>query len=190
MSGGAHQNALLHHLGDTCKTIEVLSEELQLSRRQISDAAIGLIRKEYLERIELGCFQLTAKGREAAAQGEQITSGPNGQWDKPRRALPNTLRQRAWNALRIQRRFTVQDIVTAATIGDEGNATNNLQRYFKILCDAGVLRCLPKRQRGVRPGSPGFAQYTLVKDLGRIAPSYSAKSRSLIDHNSGTEIVQ
>lgn len=189
MSGGAHQTMLLHHLGATCKTITVLSEDLNLNRRQISDAARGLIRKGYLERVELGCFQLTGDGQAAANRGEQITSGPNAGFKVPRRALPNTLRQRAWNAMRIQRRFTVHDILTAATTGDEVRAQNNLQRYFKALCDGGVLRRLPKRQAGSAPTSNGFAQYTLVRDLGRIAPSYRAKAGSLVDHNTGAEIA-
>ncbi|KIC38133.1 hypothetical protein RA27_20395 [Ruegeria sp. ANG-R] len=189
MSGGAHQTMLLHHLGNTCKTIEVLTEDLGLDRRQISNAATALIRKDYLERVELGCFQLTEFGRAAAQRGEQITSGPNGAHEKLRRALPNTLRQRAWSAIRIQRRFTVQDILTAAATGAEVSAHNNLQRYFKALCDGGVLRRLPKRQAGSAPTSNGFAQYTLVRDLGHIAPSYRAKAGSLIDHNTGEEIA-
>ncbi len=189
MSGGTHQTMLLHHLGDTCKTIEVLSKDLGLTRTQISNAATALIRKDYLERVELGCFQLTAAGQAAAKRGEQITPGPNGEHKAARRAMPDTLRQRAWNAIRIQRRFTIQDILTAAATGAEANAENNLQRYFKALCKAGVLRRLPKRQAGSALTSNGFAQYTLVRDLGHVAPSYRAKAGSLIDHNTGKEIA-
>lgn len=189
MSGGAHQTMLLHHLGDTCKTIEVLSEDLKLNRRQISDAASALIRKGYVERVELGCFQLTHAGQTAASRGEQITSGPNGQHEKIRCAARDTLRQRAWNAMRIQRRFTVHDILTAATTGAEASAENNLQRYFKALCKAGVLRRLPKRAAGSAPTSNGYAQYTLVRDLGLVAPSYRAKAGNMFDHNTGKEIA-
>ncbi|MEX0366694.1 MAG: hypothetical protein AB3N22_11535 [Ruegeria sp.] len=189
MSGGGVQTILLHHLGDTCKKIEVLSEDLALTRKQVSDAAAGLIRKGYLERVELGCFQLTDAGHAAAHRGEQITSGPNGAHKARRRPLSDTLRQRAWNAMRIQRRFTIQDIVMAAAKGEEAHAVNNLQRYFKALCNGGVLRRLPKRQAGSAPTSNGFAQYTLVRDLGHVAPSYRAKAGTLMDHNAGEEIA-
>jgi len=188
MSGGEHQTRLLHHLNDSCKTITVLAAELELTNRQISDAASALIQKNLLERVELGCFQLSAAGRAAAARSESITSGPNGPHSAPRSAQRNTLRQRAWAAMRIQRRFTVQDILTAATTGEEVRAQNNLQRYFKVLCSAGVLRRLPKRQPGSAPSSNGFVQYTLVRDLGHIAPSHRMKARTLFDHNSGAEV--
>ncbi len=189
MSGGAHQTALLHHLGNTCKTIDMLTQELDMNRRQISDAASALVRKSYVERIEIGCFQLTTEGKEAVARKEVITSGANGAHKANRRAEANTLRQRAWNVMRIQRRFTVQDLLTTATSGDEVGAKNNLQRFCRLLCSAGVIRRLPKRQRGSAPTSNGFAQYTLVQDLGHVAPSHRAKSKALFDHNSGKEMA-
>lgn len=189
MSGGTSQTALLHHLGNSCKTIEVLCEEMGLSRKQISYAASALIGKEYLERVERGCFQLTDAGRIAVERGEQITSGPRGQLRSLRRAASDTLRQRAWNVMRIQRRFSIPDLLTAATTGTEIRAGDNLQHYCKALSDAGILRRLPARQRGTALTSNGFAQYTLVQDLGHIAPVHRKKARLVIDHNSGKEMA-
>lgn len=183
-----HQTKVLHHLGDnTCKTIDAIATELGLKHRQISWIAKKLIDKGYLERVELGCFQLTVAGQQAVSDGVQITSGPNAPHSKAKEPSRNTLRQRAWNIIRIQRRFTIPDLQTTATIGDEKLAENNLQRYCNVLCKAGVLRRLPRRQKGTAHGSNGFAQFVLVRDLGAIAPVYRANAKSIFDHNSGEE---
>lgn len=182
------QTELLHHLGASCLTIDVLAQDLGLTNRQVSNAAAGLIEKNLLERVEAGCFQLTVQGRNAAQSGVQITSGPNGPLQSVRKPEALTLRQRAWNAIRIQRRFTVPDLLTAAAMGDEKSAANNLQRWLGYLCRARIVRRLPRRQPGTAPTSPGYVQYTLVNDLGHIAPTYRAKSRAIFDHNSGEEI--
>ncbi|WP_170431904.1 hypothetical protein [Ruegeria arenilitoris] len=189
MSGGANQTTLLHHLGNTCKTIDMLTQELDLNRRQISDAASALVRRGYVERVETGCFQLTGNGLIAAQSHEQITSGPNGAISVTRKTGANTLRQRAWNVMRIQRRFTIPDLLTAAATGEEALAANNLQRYCRQLCRAGILRKLPKRQRGSALTSNGYTQFTLVQDLGHLAPVYRGKTKAVFDHNSGKEMA-
>lgn len=184
-----NQTKLLHGLGDACMTIDVLSQELGMSRRQITNAAMSLIQKGLVERAALGCFQRTAEGHEAAARGDVITSGPNGPLAKDRKPLPNTLRQRAWNVIRIQRKFTIPDLLVAATSGEEKLATNNLQRYCKALSVAGVIRRLPGVRPGTSPSSPGFARYMLVQDLGPIAPTYRQSGKAIFDHNSSEEMA-
>ncbi len=59
-----------------CRTIDDLNDMLDLTRRQISDGAARLVLRDYAERVEIGCYQLTVAGLEAARQGEVITSGP------------------------------------------------------------------------------------------------------------------
>ena len=183
------QTRFLHHLGDaSCKTIDVIADELQLTRHQISVTATSLIRRDYLERVERGCFQLTASGRQAVLDGVEITSGPNGAHSKVKAPLRHTLRQRAWNVIRIQRRFTIPDLLTTAALGSEKIAQNNLQRYCRGLCSSGILRKLPHRQKDTTHGSNGFVQYVLMKDLGSIAPVYRPKTQTIFDHNSGKEL--
>ncbi|MCV6583992.1 MAG: hypothetical protein OIF47_00510 [Marinibacterium sp.] len=188
MSGGAHQTALLYHLGRTCQTIDELRTTLEMNSRQISDAASGLIQRGFVERVEAGCFQLTAEGHTAVANGERITSGPNGPHKSQRSPRQNTLRQRAWSAMRIRRRFSIPDLITDTALGDERGAANNLQRYVRSLRKAQVIRCLPVRVPGTAPSSPGFPQYTLVHDLGPVAPTLRRNGLVLFDHNSGQEI--
>ena len=183
-----NQTKLLHHIGDRCRQIGEISEDTGLSRHQISMAATALITKGLLERTEVGCFQLTDEGRAAQACGLQITSGPNGPISADRKPLINTLRQRAWNVIRMKRKFAIPDLLIAATMGDELMAKNNLQRFCRALCRAGVIRQLPSKQRGDALSSPGFSRYALVDDLGPIAPSYRQSRSALFDHNAQKEL--
>ena len=105
-------------------------------------------------------------------------------------ALPDfkpreTLRQRAWNAMRMSGAFTIGDIVMAAASGSERDADNNLQRYFCALVKARYLTVLPVRARGTKPTSNGFKRFRLLKDTGPIAPVYRANKGCLFDHNLG-----
>lgn len=183
-----NQTRMLYHLDASCLTIGQIAEALELEHRQVSMAATALIRKGLLERAELGCFRLTAEGAAAQARGDVITSGPNGPHLTAKRPLPNTLRQRAWNVIRMRRKFVIPDLLIAAAIGEERTAQNNLQRYCKALSQAGVLRQLAMKQRGSALSSPGFVRYTLVQDLGPIAPAYRQSQKALFDHNAKREL--
>lgn len=182
-----HQTRLLRALPGVCKTLDVLSDELGWSHRQVTNAASALIRKGLAERVEAGCFQLTPQGAEAVMAGMEITSGPNGPHESTQKPLPNTLRQRAWNVMRIQRSFTIHDLLVAATQGQEKDAINNLQRYCRLLAKAGVLRLMKRRVAGTKPTSNGYQKYQLLKNLGEFAPTVRPKTGVLHDHNSGEE---
>ncbi len=184
-----HQTRVLRALPDACKTLRVLSRELALTHRQVSDAASALIGKGLVERVEAGCFQLTWEGEQAVADGFAITSGPNAPHDGARRPMRDTLRQRAWNAMRIQRSFTINDLLMASTHGTERDAVSNLQRYLGALARAGVVRRMRRRAAGTRPTSNGFLKYQLLRDLGEIAPTIRPASGVLHDHNSGEELA-
>lgn len=180
------QNALLAHLGaaDDCLTIDELDEATPISRRDIAKAMGKLILRGYAERIEAGCFRATEAGRAAHASGEVITSGPSG----PHTAAANcpqagTLRQRAWDAMRLGGTFSIPDLVVAADNGKDADPTSNLQRYLKGLERAGYLAALPVRERGTRPTSNGFRRFRLVDDTGEIAPVLRPKKQEVYDHN-------
>ena len=155
-----HQTRVLYALPPgTCKTLPVLSGELNLHRVQVSRAASFLIRKGLVERVDIGRYRLTLDGDRAVASGAAITSGPNAPLECVRRPMADTLRQRAWTAMRIQRTFTVTDLLVASARGAECNAAHNLQRYLKALAGAGVVRRMRYRVAGTRPGSNGFLKY-------------------------------
>ncbi len=152
-----NQTRVLHALPPgASKTLEVLSGELLLTHLQVTDAALVLIRKGLVQRITSGCFRLTPDGERSVAAGVVITSGPNGPFEAVRRPMSDTLRQRAWTAMRIQRGFTINDLLVASAQGAERTAASNLQRYLAALARVGVVRRMPGRVAGTRPGSRGF----------------------------------
>lgn len=187
MVPGTVPTTLLHALGDgACRTIDDLDARLPLSRRQISDGAGMLIMRGLMERIEVGCYQLTADGRAAAASGRVISSGPI-RPDRGRCRAPQTgtLRQRAWNAMRMGGAFTIGDLVMAGCDGSEKSAASNLQRYLKSLVRAGYVAELPVRARGTKQTSNGFKRYRLLRDTGPVAPVWRPSKHDLFDHNLG-----
>lgn len=185
---GKAPTALLTRLSDgACRTIEQLADDLDLTRRQVSDAAAKLLRRGYLDRMAVGCYQLTEAGQAAAVAGEVITSKPRGPSGKVNRKR-NTLRQRAWTAMGVRRSFTVQDLICDAATPDDGNPTENIQRYVRSLAAAGYVKETPRRARGTAPSSNGFKVWVLVRNTGRAAPVVSTRRPVLHDFNTGEDV--
>lgn len=183
MAPGEIPTTVLTALGSgACLTIDELDRQLPLNRRQISDGAASLILRGLAERIEAGCYRLNAEGLAAAARGETISSGPSGRHTGRRRPPADTLRQRAWTAMRMAGSFTVGDIVMAAA-RKETDADSSLHRYLRRLKLAGYVAELPVRQRGTHPTSNGFKRFRLLKDTGPIAPMWSDAYGMMIDRN-------
>ena len=187
MTGEAiNQMALLDALkGGRCLTIEALDTDLDLDRKTIAISAGRLIKRGLAERVEAGCYRLTAAGCAFAESGKVLKSGtPLG-----RRKIPfcrDTLRQRAWNAMRMGEAFSVPELVMVASAGGEKDAANNLQRFCARLCKAGYLVKLPRNDR-VHGKRQGAHRYRLIDDTGPKAPAYRPSSGALFDFNSKEE---
>lgn len=175
---------LLQYLSDgTCQTIDQLDAVLPLNRRQISNGAAILIKRAYMDRIEAGCYCLTASGLAAAARGERVTSGPTGELSvTSRRPRRNSFRQRAWNAMRMSVTFTIGELIIAAA-SDDKDPESNLINYLLFLRRVGYVAELPVRQNGTRMTSNGFKRFRLLKDTGPIAPALRMKKRAIWDFN-------
>jgi hypothetical protein len=136
----------------------------------------------------VGCYQLTPEGLAAAAAGEVITSGPKG----PGQKVPeyrDTFRQRAWTSMRMQRLFTVPDIVLEAARTEDGNPVDNLQRYLKALAAAGYVRVSPHRVEATAPTSNGYKRFLLHRDTGPRAPVVLSKRPGIHDFNTGEDVL-
>lgn len=190
MKGGEIQTAVLYAIGEQCVLLGDLAEQLELERKQVGCAAAELVRKGYVERREPGCFALSLEGRSFMAAGRKFTTGPNGplQVDRGPTKARLTIRQRAWNVMRIRGKFSVPDLQIAAVDGDDAAVQVTLRRFCRQLVKAGVLVQLAKKERGTALSSPGFNRYMLVKDLGPMVPSYRRGSRVLFDHNAQKEL--
>jgi len=152
--------------------------------RRVADAIGKLVSKGLVERKQVGCFQLTKAGHAFLESGEELTSGPNGPLTGQRK--PNkraTVRQRAWNVMRMGNVFTVPDLLLAVLTADDGDPTSNLQRYIKALVGAGYVVELPARKRGTSLTSNGFKRYRLIKNTGEIAPSVTSPNNTVSDRN-------
>ncbi|WP_282093067.1 MarR family transcriptional regulator [Epibacterium ulvae] len=183
------QHRILYHMTKRCQTVAQIADALDLERQQVSSAAGQLIQKGYVEREYLGCYRLTDEGRAAKRKGVAIVHGSDA--DTPRcTSIPRkkTLRQRAWNVMRLKKKFSVADLLVTATLGSEGNPESNLNRYCRALCRAGVLQPLARKQPGDAPSSPGRTRFLLVNNLGPIAPSFRKKQNVLWDYNAQKEM--
>lgn len=187
MATGEAPTTLLHELSDgVCRTTDELDDRMNLSRRQISDSAGSLIMRGFVERIEIGCYQITNEGRQAIETGQVIRSGPyRPDRGKCRAPQKNTLRQRAWNAMRMGGAFTIGDLVMVAAKGKEVDADGNLRRWLKLLVRAGYLTELPVRAKSTKLTSNGFKRFRLIKNTGPVAPVWRPKKGDLFDHNLG-----
>ncbi len=192
MSGVAHiQMAVMKAIGDQCLTMDQLEEATEIPRRKISQGAQGLILGGHAERLSRGCFRLTDLGKHSLSQGMILKTGPKGPHalaSRPRKR--DTLRQRAWNAMRMDTRatFTIDDLVMISIREGDRSPTNNLQRYCQALHKAGYLFLSPKRAPSTKPTSNGFKRYRLIADTGPVAPMMRTSKKAIYDHNTGEEV--
>lgn len=176
MEPGHQQRQIIDALSDgSCKTIYALADELQLTTKCVSTAACKLIDRGHVERMERGCYQLSA----AALQNPKkikITSGPRGTrtgLSSPIRKA--SLKQRAWNSMRIGDVFTIPDLVRSAARTTDKDPTDNLQQYCRLLVRTGYLIELTMRASGTAVTSNGFKRFRMIDDTGPVAPSIRRK---------------
>lgn len=174
---GTVPTMLLQCLSDgSCRSLGELDACLDAGYQQIANAAYAFIRRGFLERIEHGCYQLTPEGLEGAKSGFVANTRPYRPYRQNlRKRLKDSMRQRAWNAMRISGSFTIGDIVIACA-KDELWPEKNLHRYFRALKAAGYLAELPRRVRG-------FKRYRLLKDTGPNAPAELQAQKAVLDYN-------
>jgi len=118
-------------------------------------------------------------------RGYSARSGPvvNAQLrEKPRKPKRNNLRVRAWRAMRMKNKFTINDLISVAANGEEKDPRGNLGIYLTQLQRCGVIRRLPRRVRRPREGGDGSYRYVLTNDLGPQAPII--RKNGVYDQNS------
>jgi predicted transcriptional regulator len=189
MAGHAHlqQQVLAELPAGACLTVDQLVEVRGMSRRDISTAACGLIRRGYLERVERGCYQLTQEGLRAKESGDRLTCGPAAPLTQVcRRPRRRTHRDLLWFALRIlgtSGKPTIADLLEVAGLDQAANYSNAL-RFLQALRKAGIVRRMPRREQALSLTSNGCHRYLLRKDLGPQTPV--ERREGLFDPNSKT----
>jgi hypothetical protein len=173
MAGDAtRQKAVLDAIGvDACLTTAEIAAAIGMQHNDVATTTCAMIRSDYVERIERGCFRLTERGREILASGRMPKAGPRGPKPGRARPQPDTLRQRAWRVMRMASSFTIGDLVVAAARVEDKDPAGNLRRWVRALADAGYLFEFPRRRRADQaPTSNGEKVYRLDRATGEHAP--------------------
>lgn len=140
-----------------------------------------------LQKTARGCHKLTDAGRAAVKAGTTVRSGPRGPQSGVKIVRKETLRSRAWAAMRIRHKASIDDIALLVAQGDERDLQGNIEKYFRALARAGYLRQLTVRESGTAPTSNGFVRYLLINDTGPLAPVWRPSRGSVYDPNTETE---
>lgn len=174
-----------------CITKELLVDLTGLPLKQINVFCTKLSSHSLLKMTSKGCYELTESGKQALAAGGRFRSGPKGKESSACRILENTLRVRIWRAMRIRRKFSVPELISLVVDGTEqGDITNNVQKYLGALAKAGYIIEMPRREPGIAIGSNGFKRWWLqdAKDTGPQAPVFKARVKIVYDPNTRATI--
>ena len=186
MAGEASdQMAVLCALSDhECRDIGSLAAiRPDLNNRRIVKAMGRLILRGLAQRLERGCYLLTAEGQTFREAGEPIKSGPKGPLNAAcRRPRQRTMRDRLWDGLRIRGKASMPELLELAGSGSE-DGKNNARHYLRALTQAGYLQVLSRRQEGTSPTSNGFKRYARIRDSGPQAPQWRTRAKQVYDPN-------
>ncbi|SDB03433.1 hypothetical protein SAMN05660653_00152 [Desulfonatronum thiosulfatophilum] len=123
--------------------------------------------------ISEGVCEITEQGRIWLRSGQKVAGPVRAQTTRA-----TTLRARAWRAMRLKRKFSVDDLLSLVADGTEKDAVRDLQRYIRTLEDAGYL---------VRMRS-GQWMLPLERDTGPEAPTWNSQTRMVKDGNTGAMV--
>jgi hypothetical protein len=144
---------------------------------------------QLVERDHNGALILSDRGRSFLREGEAharpFLASPTG----ARKPVADSLRQRAWAAMRLSGRFTVGSLVILAGRSGERTPDDNLRRYIRGLMRAGYVCRLPQRQSGPLTGAAAAHQYRLIRDTGPVAPVMRHRCKLLFDPNLGQHVA-
>jgi len=178
--------ALLKAIGEAapsdCITEKRMAELTGFGEKAVADSCLLLRKRGLLVKTDRGCHKLTAAGRAANEEGVKLHSGPNGKHNG-RYVRRNSLRERAWRAIRIKVKFAIDDLAMLAAEGGERDIKSNLGKYLRALARAGYVRQLPVRELPLSLSGPGCVRYVLLRDTGPKPPVWRLDSKEIWDQN-------
>ncbi|MCJ8142933.1 hypothetical protein MKI84_08390 [Ancylobacter sp. A5.8] len=178
--------AVLGAIGRGARSIDDLDAHLPIRRSDIHRTVHRLVLRKLIAREEAGTYQLTAQGVSVLEEGRVLRSGNYRPLTGRRAPNRDSFRQRAWNAMRLQPRFEVDDIVMLARRADDGNAIRSAYRFVDLLKRSGYVAVLPARAERIGSTS-GARVFRLVRDTGEIAPMHREKLGVMSDLNTGED---
>ena len=159
-------------------------------RKRISQALCRLIQLGYVERLEGAVYRLSDKGESLKTSEKEVkfTSGPTFGSYRKQNPSRNSLRSKVWRLMRLQRKFTINELMALGVDGGEKMPRNNISIYVNALKKAGYLYELNSREEGYALTSNGFKRYTLINDTGYKAPIFRREIKQIYDPNTGEVI--
>lgn len=176
-------NAIATASPKECITEAIMAEITGMEPVQIERACLNLRKHQLLTKTTKGCHKLTDAGREAAAAGKRLRSGPTS-YTAPK-INKDSLRIRVWRAMRLRRKFSIPDLCMLVAQGGEKDIESNVGKYVRALEKAGYLIRMAKREAGVALTSNGYIRYWLPedKDTGPQAPVWRVAAGEVYDPN-------
>ena len=167
------QRKLLDALADTERRSSVrIARELDWSLVRTVRTCTMLAARGLVDRDEAGGYAITPAGVQHLRDDALFPSGAVIGRDRTHRAhLRGTLRERAWRAMRMQRRFTIHDVLAVASRPTDRDPERGLQNYLHKLAATGYLIREPHKAPGTSPQSRGYTVFRLVRDTGELPPS-------------------
>lgn len=153
-----------------------------LSEYRAVETCGALIARGLIARKQTGLLALTAEGKRARAAGETIGTGRRPGIAVPQAPAKDSLRQRAWAAMRVFGSFSTADLAVAAEDRPTSKGLRNLQHYLSVLVQTGHVAELPTRDAHVKKGSK---RYRLLINAGQFAPVHRPAKAEVHDPNSG-----
>lgn len=160
--------ALANAPSGDCMHYNALAQATGMQVRSLQNACQLLIKHGFIRRSALGCHRITATGREAVAASQPI---------RPGKHVPNPLRQRAWELLRMLQKTTLMELCITAAEGGERDIFSSLGKYVRALERAGYLQRLPIK------AADGALRYRLARNSGPQAPVWDAINKTMRDPN-------
>lgn len=156
-------------------------------RRRVQEALSRLARRGYAI-AQGGSYLCTPEGLIFSESGEEIKCGPAGCEYRKARVVDGTIRTKAWRAMRIKGKFSLEDLGRAVLDGSEAGKEplENIRKYVIGLQKTGYLIEMKRRVPGSAPTSNGSKRWMLSRDTGPLAPIIR-KGETVWDQNEAKE---
>lgn len=169
-----------------CLSVEELTINLEYTRRVLVRSLAGMVLRGIVERREKGCYAATKFGLDLLEKHGFIPFGSPTTKKASRAAVRGTLRQRAWNVMRIQSPFTVRGVAALAS-KERSGAEHSLYKWFSALEAAGYIQREARRDTSNDHTGNGLLRFRLVQNTGMIAPIHSVEHGCIRDPNTGKD---
>lgn len=186
MKEASHQTAMLVALTTACLSADALMQLLEQKRDRVNSALSSLLGRGLAERREKGCFTATKAGLNLIAEHGFVPRAARNFKAKAPKRRSGTVRQRAWNVMRIKSPFTMESVSALVATGAAQRA-QSLPDWFLALERAGYIRREVRRRACGPQGGQTSVRYWLTKNTGMLAPVLSAKYGIIRDPNTGVD---